>query len=168
MIVTVLKIAHITAISVWAAGLICMPFLFRQRIDQIEDRDLHRMHAMVRFLHIVIVSPAAFVAVGTGTALIFFQQTFDAWFTIKLFLVGLLAIIHVLTGLVILKLFKEAGRYPKWRYLMVTGMTTVVVACILVVVSAKPRIDAMDFAGEIFVPGALGTMLDPLIRQVIP
>lgn len=168
MIATGLKFAHIATIAIWASGLICMPFLFRQRPDLAEDRDLHRMHAMVRFFYVVILSPAAFVAIGTGTALIFVQQTFDVWFSIKLFFVGLLVAIHILTGLVILRLFEEAEHYPTWRYVAVTTVTTLVATAIIAVVSAKPEIDALGFAGDLFVPGGLGERLEPLIRLVIP
>jgi uncharacterized membrane protein len=64
-----LKFVHIATISVWAAGLVCLPFLFAQRKDVGHEDALHRLHAMVRFLYVVILSPTAFVAIGSGTAL---------------------------------------------------------------------------------------------------
>ena len=84
------------------------------------------LHRFVRVCYVVIVSPAAFVAVGTGTALIFVSGTFVPWFTAKLFFVGLLVGVHVLTGLVIVRLFDEGEVYPVWRFLAVTGFTVLV------------------------------------------
>jgi uncharacterized membrane protein len=136
------------------------------------EHDLHRLHAMTRFFYVVILSPAAFVAIGSGTVLIFLQQTFVPWFTVKLLFVGVFVLIHLLTGLVILKLFDEAGHYPNWRYVAVTIITTAVASVIIIVVSGKPDINIRDFQTDFFQPGRLGEMLapviEPLIRLVTP
>jgi protoporphyrinogen IX oxidase len=163
MMVTLFKFIHIAAISIWAGGLVCMPFLYVQRSSVGEDQHLHRMHAMTRFFYVVILSPSAFVAVGSGIALIFLQQTFDAWFSLKLFFVGLLVMVHIVSGLVIIKLFDEAGTYPRWRYVAVTMLTTLVITAILVVVSGKPVIDPGDLYPDFFAPGHLGELLAPFI-----
>lgn len=172
MLTTGLKFIHIAAIALWVSGLICLPFIYRQRSEVGVEHDLHRLHAMTRFFYVVILSPAAFLAIGSGTVLIFLQQTFVPWFTIKLVFVGVLVFIHLLTGLVILKLFDEAEHYPNWRYILVTSITTAVATAVLVVVSGKPDIDVQDFQTEFFQPGKLGEMLgpivDPLIRLVRP
>lgn len=168
MLASGLKFIHIAMIAIWAAGLICLPFLYRQRSEVGVETDLHRLHAMTRFFYIVILSPAAFVAIGSGTALIFVQQTFEGWFSLKLLFVGALVVIHLLTGLLILKLFEEAGHYPNWRYVAVTAITTAVVTAILIVVSAKPQLDIADLGGEFFEPGWLGQALWPAIEPFIP
>src|SRR5690606_2575132 len=98
MMATLLKFLHIAAISVWAAGLICFPFLNRQLAEVHTRTQRNRLHSMARFFYVIILSPAAFIAIGTGIALIFQQRTFTLWFSIKLLLVGLLAILHLLTG----------------------------------------------------------------------
>ncbi len=167
MLATALKFIHIATIAIWAAGLVCLPFLYRQRSEVGVEHDLHRMHAMTRFFYVVILSPAAFVAIGTGTALIFVQQTFDAWFTLKLVFVGALVVIHILTGLVILKLFDDAGRYPDWRYVAVTAVTTLIVTAILVVVSGKPDIDVHTIGADLFQPGRLGELIGPIVEPLI-
>ncbi|GGA49541.1 CopD family protein [Pelagibacterium lentulum] len=167
MIATGLKFIHIAAIAIWSAGLICLPFVYQQRGDIKTENDLHRMHAMVRFFYVVIVSPAAFIAIGSGTALIFVQQTFDAWFSVKLAFVGAMVVIHVISGLVILKVFEVSGRYPGWRYVAVTVITTLIVTAILVVVSGKPEIDPHAFWADLFTPGRLGELLQPHLEPFI-
>ena len=79
-----LKLLHLAAIAVWSAGLICLPALYVQRAHVADKDSKHRLQAMVRFLYVAILSPAAFVAVGSGTALIFVRQSFEPWFTLKL------------------------------------------------------------------------------------
>lgn len=162
MIVMALKFVHIAAIALWAAGLICFPFLNRQRNDVGHDADLHRLHSMVRFFYVVILSPAAFVAIGTGTALIFQQQTFTAWFSLKLLLVGVLAAIHLFTGRFVLRLFDKEKRMSSWTYATVTTMTVAVVTAIVTVVLMKPQFDLPAADTELFEPGNLGKRIDDL------
>ena len=60
---------------------------------------------MTRFVYVGMASPAAFVAIGSGTALIFLQATFQEWFSLKMVLVGAMAMLHVVAGLVLVRLF---------------------------------------------------------------
>ncbi len=156
---TFLKFVHIATISVWAAGLVCLPFLFAQRKDVAHPDALNRLHAMVRFFYVVILSPAAFVAVGSGTGLIFLRSTFEPWFALKLALVGMMVMIHILSGLLILKLFDESARYSTLRFVIVTGGTLTVVSAILGVVSAKPVIDVSRLTPDWLAPGQLSEVV---------
>jgi uncharacterized membrane protein len=160
MTVTLFKFLHLAAISVWAAGLICFPFLHRQRNDVGTKTDLQRLHSMARFFYIVMLSPAAFVAIGSGIVLIFLQQTFTAWFTLKLLLVGLLAVMHLLTGRVLLRLFDKAATVAPWRYPAVTVATIAIVASIVTVVLKKPHFDWRASDTGLFAPGGLGGIYD--------
>jgi len=153
--ITALKLVHIATISVWAAGLVCLPFLFAQRKDVAKTNALDRLHAMVRFFYVVILSPAAFVAVGSGTGLIFLRSTFEPWFALKLVFVGVMVMIHILSGLLILKLFDETARYSTLRFVVVTGGTLAVVSAILAIVSAKPDIDVSRLTPDWLAPGRL-------------
>lgn len=155
-----LKILHLASISIWSAGLVCLPGLYVQRAHVGSDASLHRLHALVRFSYIALISPAAFIAVGSGTALIFVQESFEGWFSVKLALIGAMVVVHILTGLVIIRLFHEGEVYPVWRFMAVTLITLSIVTAILVVVLAKPDVpDLLPHAmGE---PGALGRILEP-------
>ncbi len=149
-----LKLIHVTAISIWSAGLVCLPGLYVRRSRVMDEASLHRLHALVRFLYVNALSPAAFIGIATGTALIFLRETWAPWFTVKLFLVGGLATIHVLTGLVIIRLFDEGRSYPAWRAVTTTATTLATALAIVVVVLAKPEIPSLvpDWMRE---PGAL-------------
>lgn len=155
MTATLLKLVHIGAIAVWAAGLICIPFLNRQRNAVASRTQLHRLHSMVRFFYVVIVSPAAFIAIASGTALIFAQATFTLWFSLKLVLVGALVGLHLRTGHVLLRLFEPHVRWPMWRHTAMTLSTIVVATSIVTVVLTKPHLDASALGTEMFTPGRL-------------
>lgn len=149
-----LKVLHMAAIAIWSAGLIILPGLYVRRAAAGQGAALHQLQGLVRFTYVAVVSPAAFVAVASGTGLIFWQQTFVAWFSLKLALVGLLVVLHLLAGLVIVRLFERGRVYPVWRFVAVTALTVGVIVGILCVVLAKPVLpDLLPAAlGE---PGAL-------------
>lgn len=148
------KVIHIAAISLWSAGLICLPTLYVQRAHVPNEKSLHRLQALVRFLYVGAMSPAAFLGIGTGTALIFLRETWAPWFGVKLVFVGVMTVIHILTGIVIIRLFNEGQVYPVWRFVAVTSVTVVVVSVVLFLVLGKPGLpDLLPSAlGE---PGAL-------------
>lgn len=160
------KLLHLTAISVWG-GLVVVPFLLRQRSGLV-DEPLHRLHRLTRMLYIGILSPAAFVAIASGTALIFLQATFVEWFSVKLVLVGALSALHVRAGLLILSVFDTDGRISRAGALSMTGATLASVGGVLLVVLWKPPIDATALAPDLFRPGRLAEMLAPVTAWVIP
>lgn len=156
-----LKFIHIVAIAAWSGGLLCLPFLYLQRRGLGGDA-LHRLHNFTRFLYVGLVSPAAFLAIASGMLLIFLQATFEPWFSVKLALVAAMVIIHVTSGLVILRLFEPGRAYPWWRFVLATGLTATVIGAILVTVLGKPRWHSATWIETFFAPGALGEMLGGL------
>lgn len=160
MIVTWFKFIHVASIALWSAGLIALPFLYLQR-KGLEGDALHRLHAFARFLYVNVVSPSAFVAIGSGTALIFLMGTYEAWFSAKLLAVSVMTGIHIFSGLMILKLFEPGRSYPLWRFGMVMPLTLLTVSTVLFLVLGKPRLEWPELLAELFVPGRLGDMLAP-------
>lgn len=156
-----LKIVHLAAIAIWSGGLLALPGLYRQRARISETSSLHGLQAMVRFLYVAIVSPAAFVAIASGTVLIFVRQTFEPWFSLKLLFVGVLAAIHLFTGYIILRLFETGSIYPAWRFVAATVLTLLVVAAILIIVLAKPELPDL-FPPAMSEAGALSRLVGDL------
>jgi len=153
-----LKLVHIAAIALWSGALISLPALYVQRAHVDSTASLHRLQALVRFLYVNLLSPAAFIAIASGTALIFLRETFEPWFSVKLALVAAMTVIHVMTGQVVIRLFDEDEIYPVWRFTAVTLLTIAVVTSILTVVLAKPDLPAL--LPDAFVePGALRRLI---------
>lgn len=156
------KFLHVAAIAIWSAGLIALPGLYVQRARVPDAESLHRLQAMVRFMYVALVSPAAFVAIGSGTALIFLRGTFEPWFTAKLVFVGVMVLIHVVTGLVIIRLFEKGNVYPLWRFVTVTVLSLAAVSAVLLFVLGKP--DLPDMVPAVMrEPGGLRLLLGDLI-----
>jgi len=150
-----LKFVHIATIAVWAAGLIILPYLFWQRRLFPVGPELDRLHRVTRFVYVAMTSPAAFVAIGTGTALIFLQSTFREWFTLKMVLVSAMVMLHVVAGLVAMRVFAPEGRFGSRFFVALTGLYLVLIVAILWIVLAKPVIDSAQLAPGVFEPGAL-------------
>ena len=161
MIPVLVKFGHIIGISIWAAGLICLPFLYLQR-RKLADNALYRLHNFTRFLYVALISPAAFVAVGSGIGLIFLEETFQAWFSLKLALVAAMVIIHITNGAQILKLFEPGQTYPVWRFAIACSLTTIIISLILFVVLGKPQWTTPGAIERLLAPGALGNVLGEL------
>ena len=155
---TLLKFVHLAAIAIWSGGLLALPFLFWQRRALALGPDLDRLHRIVRLVYVELTSPAAFIAIGSGTALIFLQATFEEWFSIKMVLVGIMAMLHVVAGLVMHQLFSPRGRFGGFSFVALAGTYAVLIAAILWVVLAKPHIDSNQFAAHLFEPGALSRL----------
>lgn len=170
------KFLHVGAIALWAGGLIGLPWLMAQR-DGIRRRGgkhaLKRLHAMARMLHIGLVSPAAVLAIASGTALIFLRETYAPWFTAKLGFVVLLGAGHVLCARTMVKLFADDPieeepdndldprrlRLRPGRAILLNGLIGVGALGVLLVVLMKPPLDFSGIAPDLFQPGALGDRL---------
>lgn len=161
------KFLHIMAISVWSAVLVSLPGLYVQRAHIVKDNDLYRLQKIVRFSYVRVLSPAAFVAIATGTGLIFLQNPFSAWFSMKLALVGIMVVIHVMTGLVIIRLFKDGEVYPVWRFVSVTIASGAVVGAIFFLVLARPEAPFALPSGWAE-PGALKRIVSQISPWEIP
>ena len=119
---TLLKFVHIGAIGIWSAGLIVLPYLFWQRGHLPGGGfELDRLQRLTRFIYVALTSPAAFLAIASGTALIFLQATFAEWFSLKLLLVGAMAMLHVVAGLIGTRLILTDARFGAPSFLGLTG-----------------------------------------------
>ena len=165
--VMLIKFIHLAAISIWAAGIVSLPGLYVQRAHIRKDDELYRLQKIVRFSYVRILSPAAFVAIATGTGLTFLQNPYSGWFSVKLVLVGMLIVIHVLTGLVIIRLFGKGEVYPVWRFIIATVLSCLVAGGIIFVVLARPDINLTLPAG-VFEPGGLKKLVSEVSPWEIP
>ncbi|WP_297110718.1 CopD family protein [uncultured Devosia sp.] len=162
LLVTWLKFIHVATIAGWSAGLIALPLLYRERRG-LSGEALHKLHAFTRFFYVGLVSPAAFVAIASGTVLIFLQGTYENWFSAKLVGVSVMTGVHIFSGLMILRLFEPGGVYPLARFVIVLTLTFSAIAAILVLVLGKPDIAWPGILARFFAPGALSELFEQLI-----
>ncbi len=168
MILVWAKALHVATLAVWAAGLLLLPVLMNQREAAGSGPPLHRLHAFTRFAYIAVISPAAFLAIASGTALILLREVFTTWFALKLVFVGVLTALHVWTGLVILKLFEDGQHFRLWRTVSSLFAFSLTMLAIFWLVLAKPAIE-LDFVPAVLhEPGGLGRIGGDLIDRLTP
>lgn len=157
-----MKAVHIVALMVWCAGLLVLPSLYVQR-SQLRSREpVQDLHRFTRAVFINITSPAAFVAVIAGTALIFMRDVFTIWMVLKLAAVGVLVVLHIKEGYLLLYLFDPGHRYARWRQVLETAVTLTVILVILGLVLAKPPVDLAGLPGWLREPGGLQSLLETM------
>lgn len=162
---TLLKFVHLATIALWSGGLIVLPFLFLQRRGLAAGPELDRLHRVTRFVYVATTSPAAVIAIGSGTALIFAQSTFREWFTLKMVLVGAMVMLHVVAGLVAMRVFEPEGRFGQRSFVGLTSLYLALIVAIIWAVLAKPEIDSTQFAQALFQPGGLASWLDQVFGE---
>ncbi|MFL9824209.1 CopD family protein [Rhodoplanes sp. SY1] len=155
-----LKVLHIVALIVWCGGLLVLPGLLRQRNQLGEGKALQDLQRFTRRLYIRVASPAAFVAVVAGTALIFLREVFTIWMMAKLVAVGVLVALHMRDGYVILAVFHPDGRYAAWRGVLATSATLTTIAAILVLVLGKPLLGLDMLPAWMHEPGGLRAVVE--------
>ncbi|HEX2525434.1 MAG TPA: CopD family protein [Geminicoccus sp.] len=164
--ITWLKFVHIVALSIWAAGLISLPGIFLQRTGLSNGEHLFRLHRFARFAYVIVICPAAFVAVGTGTALIFANQVYDPWMAAKLGAVGGMVLLHMYSGYLMVRLFQRRIHLPRWKAMLTLGGTLTAIGTILWLVLAKPSLAMDELPPWLTRPGGLQSLFD--IRIPIP
>ena len=147
MLAAWLKLLHIAALSVWAGGLLALPAqLVRERRAAQQDpaADLGTLwqHRVSRFAYDVVVSPAALVAIGSGTALIFVTRPLEGWLFLKLVSVAALVAVHMYTGRIIDQIEEPELRLTARRAQVLFGLALVFIALILWLVLQKPAVPA--------------------------
>lgn len=169
MTIVWLKSLHIAALVIWCGGLLTLPILLTQReAAGNHGPEVDRLHRFTRFAYIALVSPAAFLAIGSGTALILMRGIFTEWLAIKLVFVGFLVFLHVWLGLLVLSVFKSDKNFRPWR--AISGVVTIslTISAILWVVLAKPAIST-DFLPAVFhEPGGLRQLAADVIPGLTP
>lgn len=140
----VFKALHISAIALWAVGLMMLPLLFRAYRPQMSDTGYIRFRQLTHYSYIRFLTPSAVIAVGTGIVLIALRGIFEPWLFAKLALVSLLAVLHAYVGHMIVQTAETRGRVQLPPPVVVLAPVMLVLAGILVLVLAKPPL-AVDW-----------------------
>jgi uncharacterized membrane protein len=160
-LVVLLKLVHVTALCLWCGGLVILPTLFRKRTHLRDKEELYELQRFARAIYIVIASPAAFIAVFSGTALVFAREAFTIWMFLKLAAVGALVGLHVRIGFVLIHLFEPGRSYAFWRQIAGTGLAAGIISSILALVLGKPDLD-LHLPNWLTTPGGLQSLFETM------
>jgi protoporphyrinogen IX oxidase len=140
-----IKALHIAAFAVWAGGLIALPAMLRRDSELPDRATVVRLHHFSRFTYDALVSPAAVIAIATGTALIFSYVTIGDWLFLKMMAVAGMGAVHMMIGRVLDQLEAPDARPTRWKRFALTAGAVVFVGLTFWFVLARPVIDPAWF-----------------------
>jgi uncharacterized membrane protein len=150
-----LKFLHIAGIAIWVAGLLYLAALLAGHAAVRDRQDFARIRMASRFAYMGLVSPAAFIAVAAGTALLFVSDALHPWMFAKLALVTVLVVVHVQYAYVLTHLAEEGARQPTLRIRVMAGAVLAAALGVLALVLAKPTLGDRVLPAWLSEPGFL-------------
>lgn len=137
-----LKALHISALTIWCAGLFYLPGLFMLHPRTSDHADYHRLRIMTRYSFIMVISPAAVIAIITGTLLVYVRGLQGEWLAMKLVAVTLMVFFHLYCGgiLATLRDPKARGMRHPLLHLALVIVPAILIPLVLWLVMAKPRL----------------------------
>lgn len=145
-------VLHISALLLWCAALLYLPVLMVGVAAG--STEVHRVHksgdTVERLLFTRVATPAALVAIMSGTLVFLVNRTVDGWLIAKLTLVVALVVTHILTGLVVVRATTIDGELGRDRVpynrpvtlhcLLLVTAQAILITAILWMVLAKPTV----------------------------
>lgn len=105
-----LKLLHIGAVILWCGALLYLPGALAATASAAAGEvPPDTRHRLLRPLYTLVATPAALLAIASGTAIFVFQDVMAVWLMAKLGVVGLLVLGHGACGLLVLRV--ERGQH---------------------------------------------------------
>jgi protoporphyrinogen IX oxidase len=132
---------HIVMLLCWCASLLYLLSLIAgacpSRSGQGELPALYRHRdSLARFVFTAVATPAALLAIISGTAVFLVYQTIEPWLIVKMTLVAVLVAGHALAGQLVLRL--EADSVVRNRAIILAFGLSLLMLAIVWLVLAKP------------------------------
>ncbi len=127
-----LKMLHVATIICWCGLLLYLPALIAQAGGRIAaDGSPTLAWNMSHRLFTLVATPAALLAIGSGTAIVLVEQPLGIWLILKLTAVTAMVGCHALAGMLIVRLEHQ----PAWRVTHYCAALSVVSLCLIFVVA---------------------------------
>lgn len=138
-------ILHIMALIIWCASLLYLPALIAglhsEKIAIIEP--YNEYGSVARFAFTTIATPAALIAIISGTIVFLLNRTIEVWLIAKLTLVTGLVVSHTLVGLLLLHTQDRSSKpIRRWCW-MLSGVLCALMGAIIWTVLAKPAAEVL-------------------------
>jgi protoporphyrinogen IX oxidase len=136
--IAVLKFIHIAAMLCWCAALVALPLLLNHYRGARTQARFTEFRLITHFTYIGFASPAAVIAIGAGTALIFLADLRDGWLLVKLIFVSGMALVHAWLGHLVLQSGERKETYRMPPPLIALALVLPQMTVVLLLVLAKP------------------------------
>lgn len=129
---------HISALLCWCGALLYLPALTVRRANE-EGAEKDLTLSVARKVFTLFATPAALIAIISGTALFALSYTIAVWLILKLTLVSALVVCHVFAGQLIFHLERKLSRnHDRAIAGMISTLSALCIGGILWLVLAKP------------------------------
>lgn len=133
-----LKLLHISAVIVWCGALLYLPAAISAAGGSQPAAVFESGRRVLRSLFTLVATPAALVAIGSGTAIFVLSGPLAVWLLAKLATVSLLVLAHALCGWAILRVNRTAQGGVRALCWGIAGVTLGCLAAIAWLVLRKP------------------------------
>ncbi len=139
--IALVKGLHIIGLAVWCAGLLALPIIILT-YGRGKDAQTRAGYTEFRLLthrcYVEFATPAAVIAVGAGTLLLFLEEVRDPWMMAKLAAVAGMALCHAWIGFVVATTGDKKGAYRPSTPVPVLIIVPGLIGMVLWLVLAKP------------------------------
>lgn len=133
-----LKLLHFAALLCWCGTLLYLPALIAAGTRRSEPL-FYRDHAhLTRLVFTLVSTPAALLAIGSGTALFLRDDILAGWLIVKLSTVSGMVLCHALCGVLVLRIEREPERSIDAQCTVIGVVIAAFIAATLWLVLAKP------------------------------
>ena len=133
-----LKGAHILTLALWAGGLFALLVLLALQPNAGVGDAYQRMRSMSRFAYVALISPAAILAIISGSALLALADIQGSWLPLKLTGVAGMALFHVFCGHLLSELRFEPEAYRPALLQALIVVPLVLVPGVLWIILSRP------------------------------
>jgi protoporphyrinogen IX oxidase len=157
-----LKALHLSFLALWTAGLFALPHMLSRHDRGLLQSEFTQIRQATHYAYVWAVTPAAVLAIASGSALIFLREVFTVWLFAKLVLVAGMVAVHAWIGHTLLAVAESEGEHEPPDALIPSLLLVMLVLAILTLVLAKPELE------ELPVPDWLQAPLDRPLPFDVP
>lgn len=133
-----LKLLHFAALICWCGALLYLPALIAAGTRRSDDL-FYRDHAhLTRMIFTLVATPAALLAIGSGTLLLLQDERFGFWLILKLSTVAGMVVCHALCGVLVLRIERKPSAGVSIECSLIGVALVVLIGSTLWLVLAKP------------------------------
>lgn len=136
-----LLLLHISALICWCGSLLYLPALISSNLQPASGftgTAPDQLRSMPRAVFTLIATPAALLAIGSGSAVFLVYGILEVWLLAKLALVVLLVLGHMLLGWFIVRAERGAVQHLQLACKILLVVLMLLMVCIIALVLAKP------------------------------
>lgn len=133
-----LLLLHISAVLCWCASLLYLPALIISTATEQTISDQKGFVAVVVTIYRLIMTPAALIAIVSGTAMFLLGGITDHWLVLKLTLVSTLVLGHALSGWIVLQMQQQSRINITLPCTLLGAGVVILILAIIWVVLTKP------------------------------